>query len=65
MSQTDLHKYLEEYSIGMGPSDDSSYEQRGVMIIKSKSKTRAKQRKGALTNWKVFEIIILLKTHLF
>ncbi|XP_026467661.1 uncharacterized protein LOC113371242 [Ctenocephalides felis] len=52
VSQTDLHKYLEEYSIGMGPSDDSSYEQRGVMIIKSKSKTRAKQRKGALTNWK-------------
>lgn len=49
----DAKKYLEEYSIGLGPSlDDSGYEQRGVMVIKSKSKTRAKQRKGAVSNWK-------------
>lgn len=26
--------------------------QRGVMVIKTKSKTKARQRKGALTNWK-------------
>ena len=27
--------------------------ERGVMVIKSKDKTRASQRKGALSNWKV------------
>ncbi|XP_045762559.1 uncharacterized protein LOC123865527 [Maniola jurtina] len=52
VSQEDAHRYLQEYSIGLGPSDDPRYEQRGVMVIKSKAKTRAKQRKGALTNWK-------------
>lgn len=50
--QIDAQKYLEEYSIGLGPSDDPRYEQRGVMVIKTKSKTRAKQRKGAVSNWK-------------
>lgn len=48
----DAQKYLEEYSIGLGPSDDPRYEQRGVMVIKTKSKTRAKQRRGAVSNWK-------------
>lgn len=48
----DAQKYLEEYSIGLGPSDDPRYEQRGVMVIKTKSKTRARQRKGAVSNWK-------------
>ncbi|GLG93506.1 Inactive, transient receptor potential ion channel [Gryllus bimaculatus] len=52
VNQSDAHHYLQEYSISLGPSDDPSQEQRGVMIIKSKSKTRAKQRKGALSNWK-------------
>ncbi|KAL7022581.1 hypothetical protein ACKWTF_012298 [Chironomus riparius] len=50
--QADAQKYLEEYSIGLGPSDDPRYEQRGVMVIKTKSKTRARQRKGAVSNWK-------------
>lgn len=52
VSQTDAQKYLEAYSIPLGPSDDSGYETRGVMVIKSKAKTRAKQRKGAVSNWK-------------
>ncbi|CAB3229660.1 unnamed protein product [Arctia plantaginis] len=52
VAQEDAHKYLQEYSIGLGPSDDPRYEVRAVMVIKSKSKTRAKQRKGALANWK-------------
>merc|ERR1711892_8741 len=39
-------EFLESYSIGLGPSE------RGVMVIKAKDKTRAAQRKGALTNWK-------------
>ncbi|CAH2057154.1 unnamed protein product, partial [Iphiclides podalirius] len=52
VAQEDAHRYLQEYSIGLGPSDDPRYEQRAVMVIKSKAKTRAKQRKGALANWK-------------
>ena len=39
-------EFLESYSIALGPTE------RGVMVIKAKSKTRAAQRKGALTNWK-------------
>nr|CAH7752533.1 unnamed protein product [Callosobruchus chinensis] len=50
--QADAKHYLQEYSISLGPSEDPSTEQRGVMVIKSKSKTRAKQRKGAVANWK-------------
>lgn len=53
VSQTDAQKYLEAYSIPLGAKDESGYETRGVMVIKSKSKTRAKQRKGAVSNWKV------------
>lgn len=53
VNQEDCHRYLQEYSISLGPGDDPSQEQRGVMVIKSKSKTRAKQRKGAVCNWKV------------
>ena len=40
-------EYLEKYSIRLSPTE------RGVMVIKSKDKTRASQRKGALANWKV------------
>ena len=39
-------EFLESYSIALGPAE------RGVMVIKAKDKTRAAQRKGALTNWK-------------
>ncbi|XP_046414955.1 uncharacterized protein LOC124177005 [Neodiprion fabricii] len=55
VSQKEAHNYLQEYSIKLGPGDDPNNpasEQRGVMVIKSKSKTRAKQRKGAVINWK-------------
>nr|XP_015838709.1 PREDICTED: uncharacterized protein LOC658747 isoform X2 [Tribolium castaneum] len=51
--QSDAQHYLQEYSISLGPSEqDPSTEKRGVLVIKSKSKTRAKQRKGAVANWK-------------
>jgi len=40
-------EYLESYSLKLGEN------LRGVMVIKSKDKTRASQRKGALANWKV------------
>ncbi|KDR16309.1 hypothetical protein L798_10124, partial [Zootermopsis nevadensis] len=52
VNQADAHHYLQEYSISLGAGDDPNTEQRGVMVIKSKSKTRAKQRKGAVSNWK-------------
>ena len=39
-------EYLEKYSIRLSAAE------RGVMVIKSKDKTRASQRKGALSNWK-------------
>lgn len=60
VSQKDAHNYLQEYSIKLGPGDDPNNpasEQRGVLIIKSKSKTKAKQRKGAVTNWKVIYLL--------
>uniref|UniRef100_A0AAR5PGZ3 Ion transport domain-containing protein n=1 Tax=Dendroctonus ponderosae TaxID=77166 RepID=A0AAR5PGZ3_DENPD len=50
--QKEAHNYLQEYSISLGPAEDPATEQRGVMVIKSKNKTRAKQRKGAVSNWK-------------
>ena len=40
-------EYLEKYSLRLSAAE------RGVMVIKSKDKTRASQRKGALSNWKV------------
>lgn len=52
VSQEDCHRYLQEYSIKLGPGDEPGTEQRGVLVIKSKSKTRARQRKGAVANWK-------------
>ncbi|XP_043512681.1 transient receptor potential cation channel subfamily V member 4 [Frieseomelitta varia] len=54
VSQKDAQNYLQEYSIKLGPGDDNNpaSEQRGVLVIKSKSKTKAKQRKGAVANWK-------------
>ncbi|KAF5276287.1 hypothetical protein FQA39_LY06636 [Lamprigera yunnana] len=50
--QADAHRYLQEYSISLGPSEDPSTEQRAVVVIKLKSKTKAKQRKGSVANWK-------------
>ncbi|XP_076222238.1 transient receptor potential cation channel subfamily V iav isoform X3 [Nomia melanderi] len=55
VSQKDAQNYLQEYSIKLGPGDDPNNpasEQRGVLVIKCKSKTKAKQRKGAVANWK-------------
>lgn len=63
VSQKDAHNYLQEYSIKLGPGDDPNNpasEQRGVLIIKSKSKTKAKQRKGAVANWKVIYLLIFI-----
>jgi len=44
--QNQAKEYLEKYSIRLTATE------RGVMVIKAKDKTRASQRKGALSNWK-------------
>ena len=49
--------YLEAYSIKLSATE------RGVMVIKKKDKTRASQRKGALSNWKVKSNYKFLSCH--
>ena len=44
-------QYLETYSMKLSSTE------RGVMVIKAQDKTRASQRKGALSNWKVRRLI--------
>ncbi|XP_059476440.1 uncharacterized protein LOC132197274 isoform X2 [Neocloeon triangulifer] len=64
VNHEDLKKYLEEYSISLGKStEDPIIETRGVMVIKSKSKTKAKQRKGALANWKRVGRVTIKELH--
>merc|ERR1712212_1179355 len=46
VTQEQAKEFLESYSIALGPNE------RGVMVIKAKDKTKAAQRKGALKNWK-------------
>ncbi|MPC42351.1 hypothetical protein E2C01_035973 [Portunus trituberculatus] len=49
------------YSIPLGGGGDGGEESLGVMVIKSKDKTKAKQRKGALSNWKSAPLAASLK----
>lgn len=42
-----------EYSIRLNEANDAGMEIRGLMVIKQTKKTRARQRKQAITNWKV------------
>jgi hypothetical protein len=70
VNQKDAKEHLMSYSIKLAGNAEDGTEQRAVMVIKSKSKTKAKQRKGALSNWKVrylqnYEILFsLLMTRL-
>ncbi|VDM94905.1 unnamed protein product [Thelazia callipaeda] len=41
-----------EYSIRLNETNDVGMEIRGLMVIKQTKKTRAKQRKQAIANWK-------------
>ncbi|CAJ0587620.1 unnamed protein product, partial [Mesorhabditis spiculigera] len=41
-----------EYSIKLNEANDTGEEIRGLMVIKQTKKTRAKQRKQAINNWK-------------
>lgn len=52
--QAKAKEFLYVYSVPLGGGgDDDEEEDLGVMVIKCKDKTKAKQRKGALSNWKV------------
>lgn len=60
-SRNQLLEFQKMYAIKMmGPPKENLAEiteqveeQRGLMVIKTSSKTKARQRKGAISNWKV------------
>jgi len=58
VTQSAAKEHLLSYSVKLSGGNDGSngeepsQEVRGVMVIKKKNKTRARQRKGALNNWK-------------
>lgn len=45
-----------EYSMKLNETNESE-EIRGLMVIKQTKKTRAQQRKNAIANWKVKNLI--------
>ncbi|KRZ67878.1 Transient receptor potential cation channel subfamily V member 4 [Trichinella papuae] len=51
-SREKLAQFQLNYSIKMGEDRDTGMEKRGLMVIKQFRKTRAQQRKLALSNWK-------------
>lgn len=63
-SRNQLLEFQKMYAIKMmGPPKENLAEiteqveeQRGLMVIKTSSKTKARQRKGAISNWKVWEL---------
>ncbi|XP_064632713.1 transient receptor potential cation channel subfamily V member 6-like isoform X2 [Lineus longissimus] len=74
-SRKQLKQLLFEYSVKLGkpPKDfrgdyavgQEDQEHRGLMVIKTSNKTKAKQRKGAIINWKLalVEVKRLLREH--
>lgn len=50
MNRQRLVTYQLEYSIKL---NDPGRETRGLMVIKQTKKTKARQRKQAINNWKV------------
>jgi hypothetical protein len=50
-SRKHLLKYQEEYSVALASANGE--KTRGLMVIKTSRKTKARQRKGAINNWKV------------
>jgi len=52
-SHKQLLKFQEEYSVKFGNSLDDNNTARGLMVIRTSLRTKARQRKGAISNWKV------------
>ena len=70
-SKKDLLKFQKEYAIKLVGkpkdnlaeiTDDEVDEQRALVVIKTSNKTKAKQRKGAVHNWKVWLLVITGRT---
>ncbi|XP_067126001.1 transient receptor potential cation channel subfamily V member 5-like [Centruroides vittatus] len=51
VSQKKAREYMQCYSIPVATANDEQ-ENRAVMVIRRKLKSKARQRKGALSNWK-------------
>ena len=52
-SRKQLLKFQEEYSVKLSGGGKDGADTRGLLVIKNTRKTKARQRKGAITNWKV------------
>ena len=52
-SRKQLLKFQQEYSVMLGGGGKDGADTRGLLVIKNTKKTKARQRKGAITNWKV------------
>lgn len=55
ISKEKAKEFIYMYSMPLGGGGEGGEESLGVLVIKCKDKTKAKQRKGALSNWKVSE----------
>lgn len=53
ISKEKAKEFIYMYSMPLGGGGEGGEESLGVLVIKCKDKTKAKQRKGALSNWKV------------
>lgn len=66
-----LLKFQQEYSIKLTNTEDCDLgegkgkvsETRGLMVIKTSNKTKASQRKGAISAWKVSNVHCLVINH--
>ena len=55
-SRKQLLKFQEEYSVKLSGGGVDGGDTRGLLVIKNTRKTKARQRKGAITNWKVSDV---------
>ena len=63
-SRKQLLAFQEEYAVKL-MIPGSSREEPGLMVIKTSLKTKARQRKGAISNWKVGMLRFHIHTRLF
>uniref|UniRef100_T1IMS0 Ion transport domain-containing protein n=1 Tax=Strigamia maritima TaxID=126957 RepID=T1IMS0_STRMM len=61
LSQKTAGSFLDTYAINLKPATDTEEQIKGLMVIKSKNITKAKQRNRALFNWKRTRTAIRVK----
>ena len=66
-SRKQLMGFQQEYSVVLAGGGKDGADARGLMVIKTSAKTKARQRKGAITNWKVIwdEVVFAIKFNFF